>query len=276
MIINCRGSLVDLSQPLIMGILNVTPDSFYAGSRLQTKDAILKSAERMLEEGAKVLDIGGASSRPGAAPVSEEAELERVIPAVELITNAFPEALISVDTYRSVVLQQAIEAGIHLVNDISASSIDDDLFDVVAASNLPYILMHMQGQPQTMQTSPQYNALLTDIMDFFIKKMTILRDKGVKDIILDVGFGFGKTIEHNYQLLNNLHVYQTLKLPLMVGLSRKSMIWKTLNCSPAEALNGTTALHMIALQQGAKILRVHDVKAAAETIKLWQLLEVTK
>jgi len=259
-----------------MGILNITPDSFYAGSRLQNKDAILKAAEQMLTEGATILDIGGASSRPGANPVTEEEELKRVIPAIELITQEFPEALISVDTYRSSVLAQAVTAGIHLVNDISASSLDDKLFDVVAASNLPYILMHMQGEPKTMQAAPQYNDVLTNVMDFFIKKVAILRNKGVKDIILDVGFGFGKTIEHNYKLLNNLQVYQTLNLPMLVGLSRKSMIWKTLNCSPNEALNGTTALHMVALQQGANILRVHDVKAAKETIQLWQLLEEHK
>lgn len=273
MLMNCRGQLLDLTAPVIMGILNVTPDSFYEGSRLKHSSQVLKQAEQMLIEGATILDIGGVSSRPGAKVVSLTEELQRVIPVVELITKHFPDVLLSVDTYRAEVARQAIDAGIHLVNDISASSIDKDLLDVVSRAQLPYILMHMQGLPENMQNNPEYQKVLVDIMDFFIKKIAILRSKGIHDIILDVGFGFGKTIAHNYKLLNNLHVYQTLDLPLMVGVSRKSMIWKVLGNSPKEALNGTTALHMVALQQGAKILRVHDVKAAAEAVQLWKMLE---
>jgi len=271
--INCRGRLLDLSQPKIMGILNVTPDSFYAGSRVQNEQALLKQATKMLDEGASILDVGGASSRPGAATVSIEEECQRVIPVIELLTNAFPTAILSVDTFQAKVAKEALEAGAHIINDISAWSIDNQLVEVVADYQVPYILMHMQGTPQNMQQQPHYEDLLVDIMDFFIQKIRILKDKGLKDIILDVGFGFGKTIAHNYQLLQQMQVFQTLGYPLMTGLSRKSMIWKVLESSPQEALNGTTALHMIALQQGAQILRVHDVKEAAEVIRLWQCLE---
>jgi dihydropteroate synthase len=273
MLINFRGRLLGFSKPVIMGILNTTPDSFYKGSRLSNLDEVLERAEQMLAEGATILDIGGVSSRPGASDVSLEEELRRVIPVVEAISRHYPEALLSVDTFRAEVAKQAIDAGIHLVNDISASSIDEALFDVIANAKVPYILMHMQGTPKCMQQEPQYDDFLVNIMDFFIKKIGILRDKGIQDIILDVGFGFGKTIAHNYELLNNMHVYQNLDLPLMAGISRKSMIWKVLGNSSEEALNGTTALHMVALQQGAKMLRVHDVKEAAQTIKIWQQLE---
>lgn len=272
MVINCRGTLLDLTSPVIMGILNITPDSFYEASRIHSTEKLLKQVEQMLEEGATILDIGGASSRPGATAISLEEERQRVIPTIQLIAQHFPEALLSVDTYRAHIAQEAINAGAHLVNDISASNIEEDLLDVVAKNKVPYVLMHMQGTPQNMQQAPHYEDLLVNIMDFFIQKIAVLKDKGIQDIILDVGFGFGKTLEHNYYLLNHLKDYQLLNLPMLVGISRKSMIWKALGSSPKEALNGTTALHMIALQQGANILRVHDVKAAKEAIQLHKLL----
>lgn len=272
MVINCRGTLLDLTSPVIMGILNITPDSFYEASRIHSTEKLLKQVEQMLEEGATILDIGGASSRPGATAISLEEERQRVIPTIQLIAQHFPEALLSVDTYRAHIAQEAIDAGAHLVNDISASNIEEDLLDVVAKNKVPYVLMHMQGTPQNMQQAPHYEDLLVNIMDFFIQKIAVLKDKGIQDIILDVGFGFGKTLEHNYYLLNHLKDYQLLNLPMLVGISRKSMIWKALGSSPKEALNGTTALHMIALQQGANILRVHDVKAAKEAIQLHKLL----
>lgn len=272
MVINCRGTLLDLTSPVIMGILNITPDSFYEASRIHSTEKLLKQVEQMLKEGATILDIGGASSRPGATAISLEEERQRVIPTIQLIAQHFPEALLSVDTYRAHIAQEAIDAGAHLVNDISASNIEEDLLDVVAKNKVPYVLMHMQGTPQNMQQAPHYEDLLVNIMDFFIQKIAVLKDKGIQDIILDVGFGFGKTLEHNYYLLNHLKDYQLLNLPMLVGISRKSMIWKALGSSPKEALNGTTALHMIALQQGANILRVHDVKAAKEAIQLHKLL----
>jgi dihydropteroate synthase len=256
-----------------MGILNVTPDSFYEGSRVATEKALLTQAEQMLAEGATILDIGGVSSRPGAAEVTLEEELKRVTPAVQLLHQHFPQAILSVDTYRAPVAQAAFDAGAHILNDISGGALDQELLQVVAAAKAPYILMHMQGTPQTMQENPQYGDLMTTILDFFIDKIGELQTLGVQDIILDVGFGFGKTIAHNYELLAHLNAFNALEHPILVGVSRKSMIWKVLENSPAEALNGTTALHMVALQQGAKILRVHDVKAAHEALLLWQQLK---
>jgi dihydropteroate synthase len=259
--------------PVLMGILNVTPDSFYEGSRVATEKALLTQAEQMLAEGATILDIGGVSSRPGAAEVTLEEELKRVTPAVQLLHQHFPQAILSVDTYRAPVAQAAFDAGAHILNDISGGALDQELLQVVAAAKAPYILMHMQGTPQTMQENPQYGDLMTTILDFFIDKIGELQTLGVQDIILDVGFGFGKTIAHNYELLAHLNAFNALEHPILVGVSRKSMIWKVLENSPAEALNGTTALHMVALQQGAKILRVHDVKAAHEALLLWQQLK---
>ena len=277
MIINCKGKLLDLTRPQIMGGINVTPDSFFEGSRIQTKDAVLRQAEEMLRDGASILDIGGVSTRPGAQKVAINEELDRVIPMIELLHQQFPEAILSIDTFQAKVAAAAIEAGAGILNDISAWNINNDLLEVVAQyQHVPYILMHMQGTPQNMQEHPQYEDLLIDILDFFIKKIAILRQCNIKDIILDVGFGFGKTITHNYQLLQNLHIYKTLDLPLLVGISRKSMIWKLLEISPSEALNGTSVLHLTALQQGAKILRVHDVKEANEVIQLWNKLETVK
>ena len=270
--LNCKGELLDLSQPVVMGILNVTPDSFFDGGKHADFSAVLSQADKMLREGAAILDIGGASSRPGAAEVSESEELHRVIPIVELLHQNFPEALLSVDTWRSSVARSAVETGASLVNDISGGRLDSGMFDTVARLGLPYVLMHMQGTPEDMQKSPEYEDVVTEVLDFFIQKIAVLRSLGVKDIVLDPGFGFGKTVEHNFSLLKNLHVFQNvLNLPVLAGLSRKSMICKPLGIKPAEALNGTSALHMVALQQGADILRAHDVREAMEVIHLWGL-----
>lgn len=271
--LNCRGKLLDLSQPQIMGILNVTPDSFFAASRVKAKDELLQQAAYMLENGATILDVGGVSTRPGAENVEVAAELERVVPVIEWLQEYFPQAILSIDTFQAEVAKAAIEAGASILNDISAWNINQELLGVLASySNVPYILMHMQGTPKTMQQAPSYENLLLEIMDFFIEKIGILKQMKVKDIVLDVGFGFGKTISQNYQLLKNLHIYNVLQKPLLVGVSRKSMIWKLLDATPDTALNGTTALHLVALQQGAKILRVHDVKEANQVIKIWQQL----
>ncbi len=252
-----------------MGILNVTPDSFFDGGRYNHADALLAQAEKMLTDGAAILDIGGASSRPGAAEVSEAEELSRVLPAVEAIARRFPEALLSVDTWRASVAEAAVGAGAHIVNDISAGRFDPAMYPTVARLGVPYILMHMQGAPQTMQQKPNYNDVVTEVLDFFLREIAHLRALGVKDIILDPGFGFGKTVQHNYELLRNLHVFSAVTgLPVLAGVSRKSMISKVLNVPTAQTLNGTTVLHTIALQQGARILRVHDVKEAVEVVQL--------
>lgn len=272
--LNCRGQLLDLSRPVVMGILNVTPDSFFDGGRYTGVEAALKQAEKMLAEGATILDVGGASSRPGAAEVSEKEELERVIPVIEGIKSHFSEAIISIDTWRASVAKAAVEAGASMVNDISGGQFDARMFETVAVLDTPYILMHIQGTPDTMQQNPHYEDVVTEVLDFFIQKIEKLRALGVKDIVLDPGFGFGKTVEHNYQLLRNLHVFPNVTgLPVLAGISRKSMICKVLKVNPENALNGTTALHMVALQQGAKILRAHDVRAAVEVVKLWEQLE---
>lgn len=276
MTINCRGTLLDLSSPVVMGILNITPDSFYEGSRMKTEHQVRTQAEKMLQEGAKIIDIGGASSRPGADFVSVEEELSRVLPIINLLVKYYPEALLSIDTYRAKVAKASIDSGIHLINDISASSIDEDLLDVVAAGKVPYVLMHMKGNPQDMQQQPHYESVVVEVLDFLVKKITLLKSKGIQDIVIDPGFGFGKTIRHNYQLLNHLSVYKALKMPILAGISRKSMIWEVLKNTPQEALNGTTALHVIALQNGANILRAHDVRPAIEAIKLMKVLEENK
>lgn len=276
MTINCRGTLLDLSSPVVMGILNITPDSFYEGSRMKTEDQVRAQVEKMLEEGAQIIDVGGVSSRPGADFVSVDEELSRVVPIINLLTKYYPEALLSIDTYRAKVAKESIDAGIHLINDISASSIDEGLLDVVAAGKVPYVLMHMKGTPQDMQQQASYDSVVVEVMDFFLKKIALLKSKGIQDIIIDPGFGFGKTIEHNYQLLNHLSVYKVLEMPILAGISRKSMIWKVLKNTPQEALQGTTALHVIALQNGANLLRVHDVRPAVEAIQLMQVLANNK
>lgn len=270
--LNCAGVLLDVKDPLVMGILNLTPDSFYDGGRLTTEKSLLEQAGQMLEEGARILDIGGASSRPGAAILTPEQELARVLPAVKALRKTFPQAILSIDTYWAPVARATVEAGVQIVNDISAGSMDDQLWSTVAELKVPYVLMHMQGNPQNMQDKPRYQQIGLEIFDFFTQKIQALKALGIVDIILDPGFGFGKTIANNYELLNAFPAFQILDAPLLAGLSRKSMIYKTLDISPAEALNGTTALHMVALQHGAKILRVHDVKAAQQTIALFQKL----
>ena len=268
--INCGGKLLDLSEPIIMGILNVTPDSFYDGGQLENEQAILFQADKMMREGATILDIGGMSSRPGAEVISVEEELKRVIPAVKLVAKNLPNAIISIDTVQSEIARQAVANGAHIINDISAGQIDDAMYETVADLQVPYILMHMQGQPKTMQLNPNYDDIVHDVLDFFVGEIEDLRDLGVKDIIIDPGFGFGKTIEHNYEMLRKMHAFQMMGVPILAGLSRKSMIYKVLENSPKEALNGTTALNIVALQQGAKILRVHDVKEASECVTLFK------
>lgn len=270
--LNCQGQMVDLSSPKIMGILNVTPDSFYDGGKFNKTITLLQQCEKMLQEGADIIDIGGMSSRPDASMITEEEELKRVIPAIQSIRNEFSTSIISVDTFRGRVARESIAAGANIINDISGGTIDAAMFPTVMALNVPYILMHMRGTPTTMQNDTKYSNIVTEILDFLTKRINLLRGGGVKDIVADVGFGFGKSLDDNYFLLKKLSVFQTLDVPLLVGISRKSMIYKLLNSSPAEALNGTTALHFFALQQGANLLRVHDVKAAKEVITIYEKL----
>lgn len=268
--LNCAGRLLSLETPQVMGILNITPDSFYSGSRVMEEADIVKLAGKMLEEGAAILDVGGMSTRPGAIPPTPQEELHRVIPAIEAIIRHFPEAIVSIDTVRASVAEAAIDAGAAIINDIAAGKMDAQMYPTVARLKVPYILMHMQGIPETMHQNPHYDDIALEILDFFIAETGKLRELGVLDIVLDPGFGFGKTINHNFELLRKMHVFRILDLPILAGLSRKSMIYKTLGIQPEEALNGASALHIIALQQGARLLRVHDVKAAVEVVRLWQ------
>jgi dihydropteroate synthase len=256
-----------------MGIINVTPDSFYAGSRFMELDDILRQAEVMLSDGAQILDVGGMSSRPGATIITAQEEVQRIAPVVEALVKHFPNAIVSVDTVYGHTARVSQGLGAGIINDVSAGRLDATMYPTVAELGLPYILMHMQGQPGTMQANPEYTDVVTEVLDFFIAEVGKLRALGVKDIVLDPGFGFGKTIAHNYQLLKNMHVFQIIDAPVLAGLSRKSMIYKLLKTKPEEALNGTSVLHLVALQQGAKLLRVHDVKPAMEVIKLWEMLE---
>ncbi len=273
----CRGRLVDLSRPVVMGILNVTPDSFYFGSRVSSAADALKQAEQMLSEGATFLDIGGASSRPGAAEVPEDEELRRVMPVVEELQKHFPEALLSIDTWRGKVAREALDAGVAMVNDISAGRWDEELLPVVARYGCPYILMHTQGRPKDMQLAPTYSDVVREVLDFFIGRLGDLRAIGIRDVAVDPGFGFGKTLEHNYTLLRHLPTLEgVLQLPLLVGVSRKSMVCRVLNVGAERALNGTTALHVLALLQGARILRVHDVQEAVEAIRIVQAFRGVK
>lgn len=273
--LNIGGKLLDLSIPQVMGILNITPDSFYSGSRvLQLEDAY-KKAEKMLSEGANILDLGGHSTRPGADAVSETEEANRVLPVVEMLRKHFPRAIISIDTFRASVARQAIEAGAHIINDIAGGNLDPLMFETVAALQVPYILMHSRGTPQTMKDLNQYDDLVTDVMRELQAKIYELQQLGVKDIVADMGFGFAKNADQNYVLLRELRAFEILNVPLLVGVSRKSMIWRKLNITPDQSLNGTTALNTVALLNGASILRVHDVKEAVETVKLIQLLHQT-
>jgi dihydropteroate synthase len=267
--LNCGGKLLDISEPVVMGILNITPDSFFEGSRVSGEAAILKLAERMITEGVSILDIGGMSSRPGAEIISESEELQRVIPAIEAVVKALPTAIISVDTIRANVARAAVEAGARIVNDISAGNLDEKMFVTVAQLGVPYILMHMKATPKTMQEAANYDNVTHEILDFFIEKIGILRGLGVKDIVIDAGFGFGKTIPQNYELLKKLSIFKILECPILAGVSRKTMIWKLLDITPEHALNGTSAANMLALMNGAKILRVHDVKESVEIVKIF-------
>ena len=267
-----KGKLIDLSEPKVMGILNITPDSFYDGGKFTEETKILKQAEKMLKEGATFIDIGGCSTRPGAKDISEEEEKKRVLPAIEAILINFPQIIISVDTFRSSIAKIAVEAGAAMVNDISGGSLDKKMPEVVASLQVPYILMHMQGTPQTMASLANYENLLKEMIDYFHQKINVFQALGVKDIIIDPGFGFAKTIDHNFELLRKLEYLRILEKPMLVGLSRKSTIWKSLAIKPEEALNGTTSLNTVALLKGASILRVHDVKEAVEVVKLIKLM----
>ena len=267
--LRCRGKFLDLSTPAIMAILNVTPDSFYDGGKINDKNSILTVAEAMLKEGADILDIGGQSTRPGASRISEIEEWDRIAPALIQIHKNFPDTIISVDTFYSEVAKKAIDEGASIVNDISAGEFDAKMFPFICASQTPYVMLHMQGSPENMQKNPQYDNVVLEVLNFFIKKVSHLRKMGLHDIIIDPGFGFGKNINHNYSLLKNLNHFQILNCPIMAGISSKSMVTKTLNVLPEDSLNGTTVLNSLALINGASILRVHDVKEAAEIKKIF-------
>lgn len=270
--INCNGKLIDLSSPKVMGILNITPDSFFDGGKYSNETAIISQVEKMLNNGATFIDIGAYSSRPGAKHISEEEELNRIIPVVQLLAKEFPTILISADTFRSNVAEQCIQNGSCIINDISAGSLDTKMFSTIAKLQVPYIIMHMQGLPQNMQSNPTYKNTTQELLSYFSSKIAELRSLGVNDIITDVGFGFGKTIAHNYELLKNLTLFKNLEVPMLVGISRKSMLHKPLNISAEDALNATTSANTIALLNGATILRVHDVKEAMEAIQIVELL----
>lgn len=270
--LNIRGRLLELASPKVMGILNITPDSFYEKSRLATEKDVLGQAERMLVEGAAMLDIGGYSTRPGAADVSEEIEQDRVVKAVRSVIKHFPQAIVSVDSFRSKVAKAAVDEGACIINDVSGGTLDSLMFETVAELQVPYILMHMRGSPQTMNSLTHYNNLIDEVLDFFHPRVSALRALGVKDVVVDPGIGFAKKVEQNFSLLNHLEHFKILGKPMVVGLSRKSLIWRTLNGTPEESLNGTTALNMAALLKGVSILRVHDVKEAVETVRLYSSL----
>tara|TARA_R110000796_G_scaffold67449_5_gene154826 strand:- start:83252 stop:84085 length:834 start_codon:yes stop_codon:yes gene_type:complete len=273
MTINCKGNLIDLFNPKVMGILNVTPDSFFDGGRYKNTTSIINQVTEMITDGATFIDLGAYSSRPGADYVSEEEELKRVIPIVNLLINEFPEILISIDTFRSKVAEEAIYNGVAIINDISAGNLDLKMLDVIAKHQVPYIMMHMKGTPQTMQQHTDYKDLLTDILYYFSEKIADSHSKGIHDIIIDPGFGFAKTLEQNYELMQKLELFKTIKAPLLVGISRKSMIYKLLQTDAKNALNGTTILNTISLLKGANILRVHDVKEAFECVQLTKQLK---
>lgn len=271
--ISCKGKLIDLTTPKIMGVLNLTPDSFYDGGSYNNKDRALAQTEKMLLEGATFIDIGGASSKPGSVEISTDEELARVLPVIEKIHKTFPETSISIDTYRSDVAKLAVAAGAAVVNDISGGNLDAKMLKTVGALGVPYVAMHMQGTPQNMQDKPSYDNILTDIRSFFAAKIDAAHKAGIHDIIIDPGFGFGKTLKHNYSLLKNLSSIKMNGIPMLIGVSRKSMIYKLLQTEVTDALNGTTVLNTVALQQGAQILRVHDVKEAHQAVQLIEKLK---
>src|SRR5215203_6077385 len=268
--LNCKGHLLLINEPIIMGIINATPDSFYSESRVGAIDAVLRKTEQMINDGAAIIDIGGQSTRPNSQRISVDEENGRVVPAIEAIHKNFPQTIISIDSFYAAVVKNAVAAGASIVNDVSAGTIDENLVSTVASLKVPYVLMHMKGDPQTMQQNPTYGDVVLEVFDFLNQKINQLLHAGVVDIIVDPGFGFGKTIDHNFKLLNGLDFFRQLSRPVLVGLSRKATVYKTLGITSEEALNGTTVLNTIALLNGASILRVHDVKEAKEAIKLVQ------
>ena len=270
--INCNGKLVDLNTPKVMGVLNITPDSFYDGGRYKDAKSILNQTEKLISEGATFLDIGAYSSRPGADFISENEELKRIVPVVELIQKNNPDVLISIDSFRAKVIRECVSAGAVISNDISAGKLDPDMIKTVGELGVPYIMMHMRGTPQTMKNHTTYQHLINEIYAYFSKQIELARQHNITDIIIDPGFGFAKTLAQNYELLNQMEFFKNLNCPILTGVSRKSMIYKVLGCTAEEALNGTTALNMVALMNGACILRVHDVKEAVECIKLFNQL----
>ncbi len=266
--LNCKGRLLIIDKPIVMGIINVTPDSFFEDSRQQAINDVVRKAEQMLHDGATIIDIGGQTTKPGSEAIGAAEEVKRVVPVIEALVQTFPGIYISIDTYDAAVAKAAVEAGACIVNDVSGGMMDAAMLTTVAALNVPYICMHMQGTPQTMQVNPTYNNVTKEVLDFFIERLATCKQAGIKDVIIDVGFGFGKTIAHNFQLLKEMAVFKILDTPILAGLSRKSTVYKTLGISAKEALNGTTVLNTFALQNGADILRVHDVKEAKEAIIL--------
>ncbi|SHJ83922.1 dihydropteroate synthase [Maribacter aquivivus] len=272
MTINCNGKLLSLDQPKVMGILNVTPDSFFDGGKYKDEKSILNQVEKMLNEGATFIDVGAYSTRPGALEVDEAIELKRIAPIVNLILKNFPGIILSIDTFRSNVAKACVENGASIINDISAGLQDSDMLPTVAKLHVPYIMMHMRGTPQNMQQKTDYEDVVKEVLSFFSERLVAAKALGIKDIIIDPGFGFAKSLHQNYKLLNQMEVMKIIEHPLLAGISRKSMIYKTLDTTANQALNGTTALHMICLQKGANILRVHDVKEAMECIKLYEQL----
>lgn len=272
MTINCKGKLIDLSTPKVMGILNVTPNSFYDGGKHIDEKSILLQVEKMLLEGVTFIDIGGYSSKPNAEFVSEEEELQRILPIVQKVLNEFPETIISIDTFRSKVAKETLESGAAMINDISAGNLDDAMLQTIANLRVPYIMMHMRGTPQTMQKMTHYENIIKEMIFYFSERVAKARSLGINDLIIDPGFGFAKTLEQNFEVLNKFELFQMLELPLLAGVSRKSMIYKTLDTTAEFALNGTTSLNTISLMKGAKILRVHDVKEAVECVKLFNQL----
>ncbi|TRW23035.1 dihydropteroate synthase [Flavobacterium zepuense] len=270
MLINCKGRLINLSAPKVMGILNCTPDSFFDGGKYRDEAQLLNQAEKMLADGTDFIDIGAYSSKPNAEFVSEEEEVKRVVPVVELILKHFPEALLSIDTFRAKVAEACINSGAAIINDIAAGLLDDAMLQTVGRLKVPYIMMHMQGNPQTMVKLTQYDDIVQEMLFYFSERIAAARSHGIEDIIIDPGFGFAKTLSQNYEVLNKLELFQMIKLPLLSGVSRKSMIYKLLGNTPQEALNGTTALNTISLMKGAKILRVHDVKEAVEAVTIYE------
>ena len=273
--LNCSGKLLSLETPKVMGILNATPDSFYAGSRKQTELELAERAQQIISEGGAIIDVGAYSTRPGAADVSAEEEWTRLANALQVVSREAPEAILSVDTFRAEIARRCVETfGVSIINDISGGDADAEMFDTVAELRVPYVLMHCQGTPQTMQQAPSYKNVTAEVITDLSRKVRQLRQRGMRDIIIDPGFGFGKTLEHNYTLLRQLEDFRIFDLPLLVGVSRKSMITKPLGITPDEALNGTTALNAFALMKGAHLLRVHDVKAAVEVVKLFERVKI--